>query len=291
MIANHMYNIELPNDETFLSTSKNIMMIATIFNQAITKHIEIYGKRDIPLTFLEFYINEIKNYDYMYRKQTKEFFDEFEQFMPNMFLIAEIYSKSFFANCKNIISKNGEKFLKVDSTIISDFFPEMIENSSKEITSAITNLKKITQHINNSDEIISFQSKYEHFMISKIISQSEFDDKYYGNSKFIVNIYNDEEKQQVISAARHAERLTSERINFANQKGRITKIVIPKLKLPTAFPKSSNFSRYNSKYRVRNFVSPSRMILILNDLKVNGVSYSSNFVNKRKAIIEQNMKY
>ena len=62
MIANHMYNITLPSDETFLSTGKNIMIIATIFNQAIFKHVDIYGMKDIPLSFFEFYIGEIKNY-------------------------------------------------------------------------------------------------------------------------------------------------------------------------------------------------------------------------------------
>lgn len=289
MIANHMYNIQIPTEDTFLSTGRNIMMIATIFNQAISKHVQIYGTKDIPLSFFEFYIGEIKNYDYMFRKQTKEFFDEFDQYIPNIDLIAEIYTKSFFANCQQLVSKNGENFLKVESSHITDYFPDMLNTSTKEITSAITNLKKITEHINNSDEIIPFHNNYEHYMIARTIKQTEFLRKNEGKSHFIVNVYSDEERSQVTSATRHAERLTSERIDFANKQGRITKIIIPKLKLPTAYPKSTSFSRYNSKFRARNFVSASRMILILNDLKINGVAYSNDFVAKRKAVIEQNM--
>lgn len=289
MIANHLYNITLPSDETFLSTGKNIMIIATIFNQAIFKHVDVYGVKDIPLSFFEFYIGEIKNYEYMFRKQTRDFFDEFEQYLPNINLITEIYAKSFFANCKNVVAKGGENYLKVTGTQFTDFYDEMMDSSSKEVSAAISNIKKITEHINNNDEIIPFQNNYEHYMISKIIRQNEFGKKNEGKSRFVVNVYSDNLRPQVISATRRAERLTSERIKLANQQGRITKIIIPKLKLPTPYPKSSTFSRFDSKYRSRNFVSPSRMILILNDLKINGVAYSNNFVSKRKSAIDRNL--
>ena len=97
MIANQMYNIELPNDDTFLSSSKNIMIVATIFQQAIFKHQSIYKrkrKKEVPLSFIEFYFTEIKNYSYMFRKQTKEFFENYEKTVPNFHIIAEIYIKS-----------------------------------------------------------------------------------------------------------------------------------------------------------------------------------------------------
>ena len=45
MIANQMYTIELPTDETFLSSSKNMMVIATVFQQAISKYLSIYNKK------------------------------------------------------------------------------------------------------------------------------------------------------------------------------------------------------------------------------------------------------
>ena len=163
----------------------------------------------------------------------------------------------------------------------------MIDSSSKDIVSAITNIKKITEHINHSDEIIPFYKSYENYMIAQIIKKKEFANKYAGKSKVIVNVYNNEMKQHVVAATKHAERLTSERINIASQKGKVTKIVIPKLKLPTTYPKTVSFNRFNSSYRARNFVSASREILLLNDLKINGVAYSTNFVEKRKAINEE----
>ena len=159
----------------------------------------------------------------------------------------------------------------------------MLDNSDKEIVSSISNLIKITEHINESDEIIPFYENYENFMIAKMVKRSEFTDGNKGKSKVIVNIYNNDDSPQIISATKRAERITSERINISKQKGKVTKIIIPKLKLPSVFPKSS-FSRYNSKFRARNFVSASREILILNDLKINGVAYSSNFIDKRNAI-------
>ena len=112
MIANQMYNIDLPTDETFLSSSKNMMAIATIFQQAIFKFKSIYQKKEIPLSFIDFYINEIRNYSYMFRKQTKEFFDMYDRIGPNIELIANIYLKSYFSQCTHIKKKKNENELK-----------------------------------------------------------------------------------------------------------------------------------------------------------------------------------
>ena len=286
MIANQMYTIELPTDESFLSSSKNIMVIATIFQQAISKHQTIYGRKMIPLSFIEFYISEIRNYSYMFRKQTKEFFETYDRISPNFEIIAHIYLKSFFSQCKGLKTKHGEKHLVLQNEFITDHIDSMIANSEKDIAASISNLVKITEHINHADEIIPFYENYENYMISKIVSKSEFINKYKGKSKVVINIYNNAESPQIISATKRAERLTSERLNLSKQKGKVTKIVIPKLKLPSAYPKTVTFNRYNSKFRARNFVSASRQILILNDLRINGVAYSNNFVEKRIAINE-----
>lgn len=285
MVANQSYNIELPSDQTFLSSSTNIIIVQCIFQQALKKYVEVYKNKEVPLSFLEFYFKEIENYNYMFRKQTKIFFEAYNNISPNFELIAEIYNKSYFSQSIKVFYKEKVPFLLLKSTDILDFFDEMIETSEKEIASAIQNIKKITEHINSSDEIITFDKTYENFMISEIVRKSEFK-RYEGKSKVIVNVYNNEDKPQIISATKRAERLTSERMNVSSKKGKVTKLVIPKLKLPTAFPKSVGFSRINSKYSARNFISASREILILNDLKINGVAYSSNFVEKRKAANE-----
>ena len=120
-------------------------------------------------------------------------------------------------------------------------------------------------------------------MISEIVRKNEFKDKYSGKSKVILNVINNDEKTQIISATKRAEKLTSERINISTKKGKVTKIIIPKLKLPSAYPKSE-FHRFNSKFRANNIVSASRQILILSDLKINGIAYSTNFVDKRKYV-------
>lgn len=286
MIANQMYTIELPTDETFLSSSKNIMIIASIFQQAISKHLSIYKKKEVPLSFIEFYISEIKNYSYMFRKQTKEFFELYERIAPNFEIVANIYIKSYFSQVKELKQRKNEKYLVLINNYVTDFTEDMINNSEKDIASSISNIMKITEHINHSDEIIPFYENYENYMISQIIRRSEFANQYTGKSRVVLNIYNNSDSPQIISATKRAERLTSERLNLSKQKGKITKIIIPKLKLPSSYPKTVTFNRFNSKFRARNFVSASREILILNDLKINGVAYSNNFIEKRKAINE-----
>ena len=121
-------------------------------------------------------------------------------------------------------------------------------------------------------------------MISKIIKQIEFKNKYEGKSKVVLRIIKNEESPRIQSALEHAEKLTSERISLSKSHGKVTKIVIHKLKLPSEYPKLPQ--RFDFKHRAKNFISASRQILLLNDLKINGVSYSTNFVEKRKAIAE-----
>lgn len=283
MIASPMYNIELPSDESFLSSSENILIVASVFQQAIKKFTETYNKKkEIPLSYFKFYFDEVKNYSYMFRKQTKEFFETYERVNPNFELIAEVYNSSFFAQTQNIVTINKEKYLTLKKPYIVDFFDEMSANSNKSTDSAIQNIKIITEHINNSDELISFGKKYENYMITAIVRQNEFQETYSGKSKVVLNVVTKEDSPQIISATKRAERLTSERINLSQKRGKITKLVIPKLKLPSKYPKSE-FSRFASKFRVNNLISASRQILILNDLKINGVAYSTNFIDKRNA--------
>lgn len=282
MIASTKYSVELPSDESFLSSSENILIVASVFQQAIKKFVETYNKKEVPLSFLQFYFDEVKNYSYMFRKQTKEFFDMYDRIGPNFEIIAEIYNSSYFAQSSELTKINDEPYLILKRLEIIDFFDEMSSNSNKSTESAIQNIKKITEHINDSDELISFAKKYENYMITLIVRKHEFKEKYNGKSKVIVNVINNEDNPQIISATKRAERLTSERINISTKHGKITKLVIPKLKLPSAYPKSL-VSRYNSRFRAKNIISTSREILILNDLKINGVAYSTNFVEKRKA--------
>lgn len=285
MIANQIYTIDLPKDEDFMSSGLNMMVIATIFQRAISKYTSIYRKKEVPLSFIEFYISEIRNYDYMFRKETKVFFDSFDNTGPKFDVMAEIYRKSYFSQIKTIKLVNKEKFLVVPSLELNDYTNEIINTSSKDVADTVSNIVKITEHINNSDEIVDYNKCYESFIIAKLIRATEFNE-YNGKSKVILNIFDNTESESTISAARKAERLTGERLNLSKQKGKVTKLVIPKLKLPTTYPKTTTFNRFNSEYHVRNFVSASRQILILNDLRINGVSYNESFVEKRRAMNE-----
>ena len=281
----HLYNIDLPSDEALLSSSENIMIVEAIFSQAIKKYLEIFNKREVPLSFFKFYFEEIRNYSYMFRKQTKEFFDAYIKASPDFESIAEIYNSSYFSQSESIITKGDEKFLLLKSLNVIDYLDDMSNNSNKSTESAIQNIKKITEHINDSDELISFGKKYENFMISEIVRQYEFNGSYNGKSILVLNVYDNSESPHIVSATKRAERLTSERINISTKAGKVTKIVIPKLKLPSSYPKAVS-SRYDSRYKARNLVSASRQILILSDLKINGVAYSTNFIEKRKAANE-----
>ena len=285
MLASHIYTIDLPKDEDFSSNDMNMMVVATIFQCAISKYISIYHKKEIPLSFVEFYITEITNYDYMFKKETKKFFESYSNIIPKTDVLAEIYHKSYFSQIKKIKLINNEKYLIMPNLELNDYSNELLRASTKDVADTVSNILKIAEHINNSDEIVDYNKCYESFIIANLIKAREFDE-YRGRSKVVLNIVDNTETETTILASKRAERLTGERLNLSKQKGKVTKLVIPKLKLPTTYPKTTTFNRFNSDYHVRNFVSASRQILILNDLKINGVSYTENFVEKRKAMNE-----
>jgi hypothetical protein len=202
-----------------------------------------------------------------------------------MNILAEIYKNSYFSQIKKIKKFGREKFLIIPRLAITDYSAELMRASNKNVADTVSNILKIAEHINQSDEIVDYNKCYESFIIAKVIKEMEFEE-YKGRSKVILNILDNTESETTVLASKRAERLTGERLNLSKQKGKVTKLVIPKLKLPTTYPKTTTFNRFNSEYHVRNFVSASRQILILNDLKINGVSYTENFVEKRKAMNE-----
>ena len=160
MDTSQIYNIELPSDDSLLSSSENIMIVESIFSQAIKKYLEVFKKTEIPLTFFKFYFEEIKNYSYMFRKQTKDFFDSYAKVNPDFEAIAEMYNNSYFSQSNGIITKNNEKYLSLNRMDIIDYLEDMSYNSNKTTESAIQNIKKITEHINRTDELIPFEKKY-----------------------------------------------------------------------------------------------------------------------------------
>ncbi|MBQ8677604.1 MAG: hypothetical protein IJ529_03965 [Alphaproteobacteria bacterium] len=172
--ADQLYNIEIPSDEGFLSSSQNIMAISIIFQQAFDKYLTIYKKKDVPISFIKFYIEEIKNYNYMFRKSTKDFFDAYENIKPNFDVVAKVYLKSFFSQCSSYTKRKDEQYLTLAKDYIIDYTTEMESNSSKDVAALITNIKKITEHINSNDEIFPLQRTYENYMIANIIRDKEF---------------------------------------------------------------------------------------------------------------------
>ena len=169
MIASQIYTIDLPNDEDFASNGLNMMVIATVFQCAISKHVSIYHKKEIPLSFVEFYLTEIRKYDYMFKKETKKFFESFDSSNPNIEILAEIYRKSYFSQIKKIKTINKEKYLILPNLAIIDYSGEITRSSSKEVADTVSNILKITEHINNSDEIVDYNKCFESYIISKVI--------------------------------------------------------------------------------------------------------------------------
>ena len=125
----------------------------------------------------------------MFKKQTKEFFELYDRLAPNFEIMANVYKHSYFSQITKIVKKKNETLLIIPSLTLVDYTDDIVNTSEKEVADTVSNLLQITDHINNSDEIVSYSKCYERFIISRLIKQQEFNE-YRGKSKVILNIFN-----------------------------------------------------------------------------------------------------
>ena len=271
-------------EPTLLDSQRNINIANFITHDACQKYYKIYKKQWVPISFIEFNFEEYKRYSFMSTSYLRPFFEKYTP--EDIEAIIENYSNSNYSIIKKKANKSDELCYYIDVRFYIDAKlsdPELLGRFDEPLYKNIDNISK---HLDNSDEVLSQREIYENFMMRKVV----FGHKVKGSRKSLIEetIYSIEQQEKAKNTPPKEElnkdkMLVGNQIELPNQKGKVVKLFFPKLSLPSPYPILTDKSRINSEIRTRRLMSPDKQITIINKYKMNGVKYSTGFIEKRKA--------
>ena len=161
-----------------------------------------------------------------------------------------------------------------EAPISTRFTDKMREVTNTIMSAFIENILAICRKIDSQDEIMNPIELYERFMVRKVVLSSS-------KLRQIKETPKKPAKKETVQT--FATTLVGNKIDDNYQQtGKITKVVIPKLNLPTAYPINMEESRIITTKRTKSFCSASKQIIFINKNKIVGIKYSSSFIDKRK---------
>ena len=196
-----------------------------------------------------------------------------------------LLSNSNYSIIKKKANKNDELCYYIDVRFYIDARlsdPDMLGKFDEPL---YKNLDNISTHLEKSDEILSLREIYENFMMRKIVLAHRVKGS---NKKLIDETISsldakEAAKKEPPETSKPDQTLVGQQIELPNQKGKVVKMFFPKLSLPSPYPILTDKSRINSEIRARRLCSPDKQVTLINKYKMNGVKYSTGFIEKRKA--------
>ena len=264
----------------FLYNDDNTVALIVLLENACKEYQEKIGRKNVPYSYIRFFLQEFEIYNALFEQKLKVFYDQFKALGISVDDMVERYTHSFYNQSVETLADVEDKFLIFNGPIDTTFTNDM-QSISNEDTSAITkNILTICKKMNNHDEVLSKAELYERFMIKETVLRID-DVKRFVKRKAESTSVDDEKPKELVGDA------------VANnyQSGKITKVVIPKLNLPSAYPIGNNQSRLETKYKATSFYSPSKQIIFINKHKIVNIKYTEAFLNKRKTKKAPNKKF
>jgi len=262
-------------ESTLLHTYTNANIANFITHEACQKYFNKYKNCWIPSSFIEFYFEEYRRYDFMSPEYLTPFFELYHT--DDISDIIENYYYSHYSLIKKKMNKSDELHYLIDTESYyfdSILYEHNILGAFDE--SLYNNLGFISKHINNSDELLTIKEHYEYYMLKKIIlSQDE-------KKTLTIKTGIKEPITTIIPKKEDAE-LVGLTASLPKQSGKVNKLFFPKFILPSAYPILVDKSRINSTHRAKKILKADKQINIINKKQFNAVKYSVGFIEKRMA--------
>ena len=253
----------------FLMSDDNTTAIIVLIENACAQYQKNFNKKHVPFSYIEFFMEEYLKYSNMFNVQLKQFFNKFNGLNISTEDLIIRYTQSFYAQHSGINVTKEEHYLQFAHLITPTFANEMKNVDNTNISSLTENILSICNKIEDSDELVSVIELYERFMIAKYVKDYNFIIK---KQKTVETDSNKKASMTLVGA--------SLQDNYQSS-GKITKIIIPKLSLPSLYPFTPDQSRIDNTKRVKLLCSPAKQIVFINKKKIVAVKYSTNFIDKR----------
>lgn len=192
-----------------------------------------------------------------------------------------------FAALKNIANKisNPDSKTTIQAKYNAYKLKKVLDEQAKKIDAE-------TQNKNNKKFKSNKKEEHNTSKISKITSaemlkaKDDFSDYSLNKSKMYDDDDDDEEQNSAVvySGPAYVKKDTS------TDNKKVTRIYIPKLPLPTSYPKSATKSRINSNVLPYHFFSGAQLYSILENLNIVKISYNEDFIEKRTELFKEKSK-
>lgn len=263
---------ETPTKLDFLVQPDNVTATIILVEKAVEQYQNAFKKLNVPYSYVGFFCAEFNKYSGLFTNKLKDYYDGFIKFNVKTEDLIEVYVKSKYSQHSAVKNKKDETWLCFDSNIILSFTKEMRQVKNLNMSTMVENIINVCSKIDHQDELVGIVDLYEQYMINEFLKSyaSEIKEKI---TKSKASTNKDEDKNK---------KLVGDAIDDIYQShGRVTRVVIPKLNLPTAYPVDLENSRLTANKRARKFSTPANQIVFVNRKKIVAVKYSPNFAFKR----------
>ena len=263
-------------ESPLLHTNRTANIASFIVHEACRNFYKDFKSRWIPSSFIEFYFEEYKRYGFLSEKFLIPFFKIYKNIdipaLVNHYYHCQynviVAKRKTRSDMFYLIEKNYYLDCNIaDNDILGIFDPDLYKD-----------LGLIANHLSSSDELVTINEKYQYFMLKKYILKTDNNKEIKKAQKIALKKIEEENKlesQQTV--------LVGTQTKLPSQKGKVIKVLFPKLSLPSPYPILLDKSRINSEHRARHFLRTDKQVKLMNNYKINGVKYHISFIEKRKA--------
>jgi len=274
---------DLEKKQAFLYDDSNSTACIILVEKACEQYQRLSEKYDVPFSYIEFFVSEFDKYSALFGEKLKSFFATAKKLQLKADDYISRYTNSYYAQNADIKVAKEDNFLNFDSEIETRFTNKMREVTNTIMSAFIENILAICKKIDSQDEIMNPLELYERYMVKKAVLSS----KKFENMKDARV-----EEEQKTEVEETPKTLVSSKIDDKYQQtGKITKVVIPKLNLPSAYPVNYDESRVIKSRHAQKFCSASKQIIFINKNKIVNIKYAAAFIEKRKKKPKKNANF
>ena len=264
-------------EDNALNTQTNSNISNHITHEAISTYYKTFKDKWVPLSFIEFYFEEYKRYTFMSPEFLKPYYDVYNA--KDLKAIVENYYTSDYSLIRERSQKKGEPHYLIEPNFLIDVRlcdRDVLGRFSPELYS---NLLEVSRHILSGDELLTTEEIYENFMMKKMILEGTLPTP----TSTHTTAQSKPSVEKVETPTVENKTLIGSASETQQQKGRVVKLTIPKLTLPSPYPiQQDNKSRINSEHRAKHFATTDKQIKVINKHQFNRVKYKVSFIEKRK---------
>lgn len=271
---------KLKQIKEFLFDDNNSTAIIILMENACIQYQDLYKKNNVPYSFIKFYFKEFEKYSPLFSYNLKQFYNNYLKMHITVEDLIDRYNRSHYSQHEGTIRGKQDSYLVFPNHVINTFSNDMQQVTNTAISAFAQNILTICKKINNKDELVNNKELYDNFLIQEYILNNNFDyikpinePRNIAKAKAVKNEEPEDNDKTLIGEALEDNYQSS---------GKITRIIIPKLNLPSAYPSDIDSSRVNKdRKRATKLSSPAKQIIFINKNRIVNVKYSSGFINKR----------